>query len=71
MDWLTSDSQAVYERVQALEHSLTLKDGDQMRLSDFQIERLTFEGDYNAKASLLPDGSGIVFVHRRDGQIEP
>ena len=39
----------------------------QLRLSDFQIQRLTFEGDYNAKASLLADGSGLVMVHRRDG----
>ena len=39
----------------------------QLRLADFQIQRLTFEGDYNAKASVLKDGSGLVMVHRRDG----
>ena len=37
------------------------------RLEDLQIQRLTFEGDYNAKASLLKDGSALVMVHRRDG----
>jgi TolB protein len=39
----------------------------QLRLADFQIQRLTFEGDYNAKASVLKDGSGMVMVHRREG----
>ena len=39
----------------------------QVRLNDFQIQRLTFEGDYNAKASLLSDGSGLIMVHRRNG----
>jgi TolB protein len=39
----------------------------QMLLADLSIERLTFEGDYNAKASLLPDGSGLIMVHRRQG----
>jgi TolB protein len=39
----------------------------QIQLDDLSIERLTFEGDYNAKASVLPDGSGIIMVHRRDG----
>lgn len=29
-------------------------------------ERLTYEGDYNARASLLPDDA-LVFVHRRNG----
>ncbi len=31
------------------------------------IERLTFQGDYNARARLLPDGKHLVFVHRRQG----
>ncbi|MCA9246428.1 MAG: hypothetical protein KDA42_04910 [Planctomycetales bacterium] len=35
VEWLSSDEQAVYQRVQALEASLTLEEGDQMRLSDF------------------------------------
>ena len=30
-------------------------------------ERLTFEGDYNARARLLPGGQFLVYVHRRDG----
>ena len=30
-------------------------------------ERLTFEGDYNARARLLPNGRHLVYVHRRDG----
>ncbi len=31
------------------------------------VERLTFEGSYNASAQLLPDGQHLIFVHRRDG----
>ena len=30
-------------------------------------ERLTFEGDYNARARLLPNGRHLVYVHRREG----
>ena len=30
-------------------------------------ERLTFEGDYNARARLLPNGRHLVYVHRRQG----
>ena len=37
-----------------------------VRLSDLEIERLTFEGDYNARASLTRDGNGLVMVHRRN-----
>ena len=29
-------------------------------------ERLTFEGDYNARARLLPNGRHLVYVHRRE-----
>ena len=29
-------------------------------------ERLTFEGDYNARARLLPNGRHLVYVHRRN-----
>jgi len=39
----------------------------QKDMSDLMTERLTFEGDYNANASLLADGSGLVMVHRRNG----
>ena len=31
------------------------------------VDRLTFEGDYNARARLLPDGRHLVYVHRRNG----
>ena len=27
-------------------------------------KRITYEGDYNARGSYLPDGNGYVFVHR-------
>ena len=37
-----------------------------VRLSDLEVERLTFEGDYNARASLTRDGNGLVMVHRRN-----
>lgn len=30
-------------------------------------DRLTFQGDYNARARLLPDGRHLVYVHRRNG----
>lgn len=35
IDWLTADRQAVYERVQALEQTLSFQEGDQWRISDF------------------------------------
>ena len=31
-------------------------------------ERITFEGDYNARPRLLPDGKHMVFIHRRQGR---
>jgi len=39
----------------------------QVVLSNGRVERLTFEGDYNANAQATPDGKGIVMVHRFDG----
>lgn len=39
----------------------------QITLSNLQIERLTFEGDYNARAQILPDGENMIMVHRRNG----
>ncbi len=36
-------------------------------LADGWTERMTFDGDYNARAVPLPDGSGIALVHREDG----
>ena len=39
-----------------------------MDLTNSMVERLTFEGDYNARARLLPDGQNLVYVHRRKGE---
>ena len=39
----------------------------QLELATNFIERLTFVGDYNARARLLPSGKHLVFVHRRNG----
>lgn len=38
-----------------------------MRLDDLEVERLTFEGDYNARAVLANNGQGLIMVHRRKG----
>ena len=35
-------------------------------LDKLMEERLTFEGDYNARARLLPSGRHLVYVHRRE-----
>ncbi len=39
----------------------------QVDLATLFVERLTFHGDYNARARLLPDQRHLVYVHRRDG----
>ena len=39
----------------------------QLELATSMVERLTFQGDYNARARLLPDGQHLVYVHRRNG----
>jgi|TARA_B110000914_G_scaffold224922_1_gene244129 TolB protein len=41
-------------------------------LTKFNIKpmRLTFEGNYNAKGSYLPNNEGIVFVHRSSNQFQ-
>ncbi len=31
------------------------------------VERLTFDGNYNARPRAMPDGSGFVYVHRENG----
>ncbi|HEY9035492.1 MAG TPA: Tol-Pal system beta propeller repeat protein TolB [Pseudomonadales bacterium] len=36
-------------------------------LAEGWTERMTFDGDYNARAVPLPDGSGIALVHRENG----
>ncbi|MDA9281816.1 Tol-Pal system beta propeller repeat protein TolB [Pseudomonadales bacterium] len=38
-----------------------------MRLEDLEVERLTFEGDYNARAVLANRGDGLIMVHRLRG----
>ena len=32
-----------------------------------EVERLTFDGTYNARPRAMPDGSGFVYVHREGG----
>lgn len=36
-------------------------------LASKQTERVTFDGDYNARASFLPDRKGIIMMHRKSG----
>jgi len=38
-----------------------------IELANSMIERLTFQGDYNARARLLPEGRHLIYVHRRRG----
>ena len=38
-----------------------------LRKFNSKPKRITFEGDYNAKGSYLPNNEGIVFVHRSNG----
>ena len=37
-----------------------------LRRFNAKPKRLTFEGNYNAKGSYLPDNQGIIFVHREN-----
>ena len=37
-----------------------------LRKSNAQPKRITFDGNYNAKGTYLPNNEGIVFVHRAD-----
>ncbi|HDO8042167.1 TPA: PD40 domain-containing protein, partial [Legionella pneumophila] len=39
-----------------------------LSLADGQISRVTFEGNYNARASYTPDMKHIVMLHREDRQ---
>jgi TolB protein len=39
----------------------------QVEIASGMTQRLTFEGDYNARGRMLPDGKHLVFVHRNDG----
>ena len=38
-----------------------------MTLASGRVERLTFEGDYNARPRVSPDGKSLVMVHRESG----
>lgn len=39
----------------------------QVSLASGRVERLTFQGDYNARPRLSPDGKSLVMVHRENG----
>ena len=41
-----------------------------LRKFNAKPKRITFEGNYNAKGSYLPNGEGIVFVHRKDNSFQ-
>ena len=41
-----------------------------LRKSNTKPKRITFEGNYNAKGSYLPNGEGIIFVHRKDSSFQ-
>ena len=41
-----------------------------LRKFNAKPKRITFEGNYNAKGSYLPNGEGIVFVHRKDNSFK-
>lgn len=32
------------------------------------VTRVTYDGDYNARARVMPDGSGLIMVHRENGR---
>lgn len=39
----------------------------QVHLASGRVERLTFEGDYNSRPRVSPDGKSLVMVHRQNG----
>ena len=41
-----------------------------LRRFNARPKRLTFEGNYNAKGSYLPDNQGIIFVHRENTKFQ-
>ena len=41
-----------------------------LKRSNAKPKRLTFEGNYNAKGSYLPNSEGIIFVHRLDSNFQ-
>ncbi len=40
----------------------------QVNINGGSVKRLTYDGDYNARARPIPDGSGLIIVHRKNGQ---
>jgi len=41
-----------------------------LRKSNSKPKRITYEGNYNAKGSFLPNNEGIIFVHRADDRFQ-
>ena len=41
-----------------------------LKRSNSKPKRLTFDGNYNAKGSYLPDNDGIIFVHRENSNFQ-
>ena len=39
-----------------------------MNIASDEVERLTFEGNYNARARYLPERNALVLVHRGEGE---
>ena len=39
----------------------------ELKFSNGRVKRLTFKGNYNARARYLPDGKNIIYVHRDNG----
>src|SRR5207249_1520682 len=39
-----------------------------VNLSNQQVQRMTFTGDYNARASVTPNGEYMVMIHRNQGR---
>jgi len=41
-----------------------------LRKFNSKPKRVTFEGNYNAKGSYLPNGEGVIFVHRKNSNFQ-
>ena len=41
-----------------------------LRKFNSKPKRITFEGNYNAKGSYLPNGEGVIFVHRKNSNFQ-
>ena len=42
----------------------------QVELASGSVKRLTYDGDYNARARAMPDSSGLILVNRTQGQFQ-